>query len=323
MNKDIAESLKTAPKTVSLWRTRFAERRFGGHRKRLAARRTAARSASANRHARSIARKPPEKPARRDALEHANIGQGVGHVVRDGAAGLEGQRTSTASDQDVQAQQRSAFCGEVARRGGVVSRSARTRLGALRGRKDLDPSVGPDATGLPIHPGRLGTMTADYKRNGTTTLFAAIDMAEGKLIGTCMAKHRHQEWIKFLRASTRKRRPDLDLHFIVDNYATHKHPQGEVVAETASSVPHAFHSDEQFVAEPDRALVSRNHAEAIASRHVPQRLPIDQAAIIEFVDHHTRPAPCTAGPPKPTKSSPKSNVPETSFIKPQQRESLH
>ena len=79
--------------------------------------------------------------------------------------------------------------------------------------------------GLPIHRGRCGTLTADYKRNGTTTLFAAIDMAEGKLIGTCMAKHRHQEWIKFLRQIDEETPSDLDLHVIVDNYATHKHPR--------------------------------------------------------------------------------------------------
>jgi hypothetical protein len=53
--------------------------------------------------------------------------------------------------------------------------------------------------GLPIKKGRCGTMTHDYKRNGTTTLFAALELAEGKLIGTCMPRHRHQEWIKFLK----------------------------------------------------------------------------------------------------------------------------
>ena len=79
--------------------------------------------------------------------------------------------------------------------------------------------------GLPINKGRCGTMTHDYKRNGTTTLFAAIDMAAGRLIGTCMEKHRHQEWIKFLRLIDAQTPPELDLHLIVDNYATHKHPR--------------------------------------------------------------------------------------------------
>ncbi len=77
--------------------------------------------------------------------------------------------------------------------------------------------------GLPIKKGRCGTMTHDYKRNGTTTLFAALELTEGRLIGTCMKKHRHQEWLKFLRLIDRETPPDKDLHLIVDNYATHKH----------------------------------------------------------------------------------------------------
>lgn len=79
--------------------------------------------------------------------------------------------------------------------------------------------------GLPLKPGRCGTMTHDYKRNGTTTLFAALELAEGRLIGTCMARHRHQEWIKFLRPIDRETPAGLDLHLIVDHYATHKHPK--------------------------------------------------------------------------------------------------
>jgi transposase len=79
--------------------------------------------------------------------------------------------------------------------------------------------------GLPLKPGRCGTMTHDYQRNGTTTLFAALELAEGKVIGACMNRHRHQEWIKFLRLIDEQTPADLDLHLIVDNYATHKHPK--------------------------------------------------------------------------------------------------
>ena len=78
---------------------------------------------------------------------------------------------------------------------------------------------------LPIIPGRCGTMTHDYKRNGTTTLFAAIDMLQGKVIACCMPRHRHQEWIKFLKQIDAETPEELDLHLIVDNYATHKHPK--------------------------------------------------------------------------------------------------
>jgi len=79
--------------------------------------------------------------------------------------------------------------------------------------------------GLPLKKGRCGTMTHDYKRHGTTTLFAALEMAEGKLIGKCMPRHRHQEWIKFLELIDRQTPSDLDLHLIADNYCTHKHPR--------------------------------------------------------------------------------------------------
>jgi transposase len=79
--------------------------------------------------------------------------------------------------------------------------------------------------GLPLKKGRCGTMTHDYKRNGTTTLFAALDVAEGRLIGKCMNRHRHQEWIKFLKLIDSETPRELDLHLIVDNYATHKHPK--------------------------------------------------------------------------------------------------
>jgi len=77
--------------------------------------------------------------------------------------------------------------------------------------------------GLPLKKGRCGTMTHDYKRNGTTTLFAALEMAQGKLIGTCMPRHRHQEWLKFLKLIDEQTPAELDLHLIVDNYHTHKH----------------------------------------------------------------------------------------------------
>lgn len=79
--------------------------------------------------------------------------------------------------------------------------------------------------GLPIKKGRCGTMTHDYVRNGTTTLFAALDVAAGRLIGSCMERHRHQEWIAFLKRIDQQTPQDVDLHIIADNYATHKHPK--------------------------------------------------------------------------------------------------
>jgi len=79
--------------------------------------------------------------------------------------------------------------------------------------------------GLPMKKGRLGTMTHDYKRNGTTTLFAALSMLDGKVIGDCMPRHRHQEFIRFLNKIDGETPAELDLHLIADNYGTHKHPR--------------------------------------------------------------------------------------------------
>ena len=77
---------------------------------------------------------------------------------------------------------------------------------------------------LPMARGRTGTYTHDYKRNGTTTLFAALDVLDGRVIGECRARHRHQEFLAFLRRLDRSYDPGLDLHLIVDNYGTHSHP---------------------------------------------------------------------------------------------------
>jgi transposase len=79
--------------------------------------------------------------------------------------------------------------------------------------------------GLPMKKGKAGTMTFDYKRNGTTTLFAAVDVLEGTVIGHCMQRHRHQEFIRFLNAIERAVPAGKLVHVILDNYATHKHPK--------------------------------------------------------------------------------------------------
>jgi transposase len=79
--------------------------------------------------------------------------------------------------------------------------------------------------GLPLKKGRCGTMTHDDKRNGTTTLFAALSTLDGQVLSTCMDRHRHQEWIQFLKLIDTQTPAELELHLIADNYATHKHPK--------------------------------------------------------------------------------------------------
>ena len=101
---------------------------------------------------------------------------------------------------------------EADRCGGVVNELARLQA--------LDRTQ----PGLPLKKGRCGTITHDYKRNGTTTLFAALNMLDGKVIGECHGRHRHQEWRKFLRRLDAEFPPELKLHVVMDNYGTHKEP---------------------------------------------------------------------------------------------------
>src|SRR5258707_9779777 len=79
--------------------------------------------------------------------------------------------------------------------------------------------------GLPLKRGRSQTLTHDYKRNGTATLFAALNAANGEVYGLCQEPHRHQEWLKFLRLLDQSMPAPLELHLICDNYSTHKHPK--------------------------------------------------------------------------------------------------
>jgi transposase len=76
--------------------------------------------------------------------------------------------------------------------------------------------------------GRLGTMTHDYKRNGTTCLFAALEVLQGRVVGECFVRHRHQEFLRFLRRLDTEFPGDIALHLVMDNYGTHKHPTVQV-----------------------------------------------------------------------------------------------
>lgn len=138
---------------------------------------------------------------------------------------------------------------------------------------------------LPLFPGRLKTMTHDYKRNGTTTLFAAIELAEGKIIAECMPRHRHQEWIKFLKTIDAQTPPELDLHLIVDNYATHKHPE---VQKWLKKHPrfqlHFIPTSSSWLNVIERWFrdITYNRIRNGVFKSVPQL----EQAIREYIDHH-------------------------------------
>src|SRR5467141_457022 len=139
--------------------------------------------------------------------------------------------------------------------------------------------------GLPMKKGRAGTMTHDYKRNGTTTLFAALNMLDGKVIGTCMPRHRHRESLPFLRLIDQQTPAGLDLHLIVDNYATHKTP---AVKRWLKAHPR-FHLHftptsaswlnmvERFFAEITRKRIRRGAFKSVAEL---------KSAIMEYLENH-------------------------------------
>jgi len=137
--------------------------------------------------------------------------------------------------------------------------------------------------GLPMKKGRAGTMTHDYKRHGTTTLFAALNVLDGKVIGRCMPRHRHQEFIRFLDAVGAKVPKRKAIHAIVDNYATHKHP--EVLQWLARHPRWTFHftptsaswlnAVEGFFAKLSRRRLKRGVFRSISELHT---------AILRFID---------------------------------------
>jgi transposase len=139
--------------------------------------------------------------------------------------------------------------------------------------------------GLPMKKGRAGTMTHDYKRNGTTTLFAALNMLDGTVLGTCMPRHRAREFLRFLKLIDQQTPAKLDLHLIVDNYATHKTP---AVKRWLKAHPR-FHLHftptsaswlnmvERFFAEITRKRIRRGVFHSVAELN---------SAIMEYLDNH-------------------------------------
>ena len=114
--------------------------------------------------------------------------------------------------------------------------------------------------GLPFKKGRCGTMTHDYKRHGTTTLFAALEVLQGTVIGQCYARHRHQEFVRFLRRLDHEFPGDTPLHLVMDNYGTHTHPTVKAWR-PASAVRSALCADQCQLAQPRGTLVWRTDVE--------------------------------------------------------------
>ena len=141
--------------------------------------------------------------------------------------------------------------------------------------------------GLPLKKGRAATMTHDYKRNGTTTLFAAMNTLDGTLISACQQRHTHVEWLKFLKKIDRETPKDKALHLIADNYATHKHP---VVQEWLSKHPritmHFTPTSASWLNMVERFF--RDITTKRLRRGVFTSVPELTAAIDEYIVHHNK-----------------------------------
>ncbi len=223
MNKTIAAELGIRPNTVVRWRARFGALGLAGIEKD--APRGGRRPTLRDRVARQIIEKTTQsRPANATHWSTRTLAAALGidksmvsRVWR--ANGLQPHRTRT-----FKVSNDPRFVEKLVDVVGLYLDPPEHALVLSVDEKSQIQALDRTQPGLPMVPGRCGTMTHDYQRNGTTTLFAALEMAEGRLIGTCMSRHRHQEWIKFLKLIDAQTPPELDLHLILDNYATHKHP---------------------------------------------------------------------------------------------------
>jgi len=222
MNKDIAAEVGTDQQTVKRWRTRFAAKGLAGIKKD--APRGGRKPTQRHRVARLIVEKTTqERPSNATHWSTRRLAKelGISHMMVQRvwkANGLKPHlvRTFKLSNDPNFAEKLIDVVGlylDPPEHALVLSVDEKSQIQALA---RTQPS-------LPMFKGRCGTLTHDYKRNGTTTLFAALNVTEGRLLGACMPKHRHQEWIKFLKLINKETPKELDLHLIADNYCTHKH----------------------------------------------------------------------------------------------------
>ncbi len=222
-SRDIATELGTGPATVSKWRRRFAEQRLEGlvdrpgrGRKRQYGEPVIERIVEQTLHT------TPEQATHwssRTMAEHAGVShttvQRIWHAHELKPHLLRTFKLS--NDKHFVEKLRDVI--------GLYLNPPEHALVYCVDEKSQIQALDRTQPGLPLKRGRAGTMTHDYKRHGTTTLFAALNVLEGTVIGKCYKRHRHVEYLRFLREIDRQTPNALDVHLIVDNYSTHKHEQ--------------------------------------------------------------------------------------------------
>ena len=223
-DKEIAHSLSMTPKKVSRWRKRFLQLGLAGLEKD-APRPGRTPSINARLIKRVVDMTTRQKPAKathwstRTMAEAAGISEAsVRRIWR--AHGLKPHLIKTfkiSNDPE--------FAEKLEDIVGLYLNPPEHAMVLCLDEKSQIQALDRTQPGLPLRPGRGQTMTHDYKRNGTATLFAALNAANGEVFGLCQERHRHQEWLKFLRLIDQTIPQNRELHLICDNYATHKHPK--------------------------------------------------------------------------------------------------
>jgi len=221
-NLEIAEEMGVQKDTVGRWRLRFAEQGIGGIRKDQprGGRKPTAREAVESAIIKKTTQEKPDNATHwstRTLAEELGVTQSMVHRVWK-ANGLKPHLVRTfkiSNDSRFEEKLRDVV-------GLYLSPPANALVLSVDEKTSIQ-ALDRTQRSLPLVKGRCGTMTHDYKRNGTTTLFAALELGHGEVIATCMRRHRHQEWIKFLKMIDEQTPEELDLHLIADNYAAHKH----------------------------------------------------------------------------------------------------
>ena len=221
-NGAIAEELRVSRGTVSKWRARFVRRRLDGllDEPRPGAPRTISDADVERVITRTLESKPPDAThwSTRSMARSAEMSQStVSRIWR--AFGLQPHRSDT-----FKLSKDPEFVGKLRDVVGLYVDPPAHAVVLSVDEKSQIQALDRTQPGLPMKKGRAGTMTHDYKRRGTTTLFAAMNALDGTVIGRNMQRHRHQEFIRFLNAIEREVPAGKTVHAILDNYAAHKHP---------------------------------------------------------------------------------------------------
>ena len=161
--------------------------------------------------------------------------------------------------------------------------------------------------GLPLKKGRAGTMTHDYKRHGTTTLFAALNVLDGSVIGQCMQRHRHQEFIRFLNRIERDVPAGKLIHVILDNYATHKHPRS-ALGSNGTSAGHSTTPRPRPPGSTRSKASSPSSPGGVSSAASSTRWSISRPRSTATSPSTTKRPSRSSGPPSRTQSWPRSSA---------------